>query len=73
MIEERKHIDGTWKTTEYRYKDRKILIKSQVGHGMKAHVFYPNKDEVQFTLRFHFIEPERLLQKVYNKIDNLNQ
>ena len=64
-----KHIDGFWNTTEYKYKDRKVLIKSQNGKGMKAHCFYPNSDKVEFTLRYRFILPKQLLEKVKLKIN----
>ena len=63
------HIDGTWITTCYTYKNRKILIKSKKGKGMKCHVFYPNSEKVEFTLRYWFILPEDLLKKAKTKID----
>ena len=70
MIPEVKHPDGTWKTTEHFYKGRKILIKARKCKGMKAHVFYPyGSEKVQFTLRYRFIEPKDLLEKVKFKID----
>ena len=63
------YIDGIWNTTEHHYKGRKILIKSRKHHGMKAHAFLPNSDKVEFTLRYSFVNPIFLLNKVKNKID----
>ena len=63
------HIDGLWKTSEYKYKERKILIKSRERKGIKAHAFFPNSNKVDFTLRFIFIEPRQLLDKIKAKID----
>ena len=64
------HQDGLWKTSTYSHNNRKIIIKSRKGKGMKCHVFYPNSaDKVDFTLRYEFILPETLLQKAKNKID----
>lgn len=65
------HIDGIWNTTEYNYKGRKILIKSAERKGMRAHAFKEDGSEVEFTLRFNFIKPDRLLRKVKDKIDKL--
>lgn len=58
-----------WNKTEYEYNGRKILIMSKRKKGMKAHVFTPDREKVEFTLRYHFILPAQLLQKVKNKID----
>lgn len=69
-MKKEKHIDGNWYTTEYKYKGRRILIKSGEGKGIKAHVFLENSDKVQFTLRYSFIKPEDLIKKVKAKIDN---
>ena len=68
MIEEIKHIDGKWKTTEYPYRDRIIMIKSQKDHGMKAHCFYEGK--VIFTQRFRCIDPKLLLKRIQDRIDS---
>lgn len=65
----KKDIDGIWHTSEYSYRGRKILIKSQKDKGIKAHVFFENSDKVDFTLRYNFIKPEQLIVKVRNKID----
>lgn len=67
------HPDGEWYITEYHYKGRKILIKSRPCHGMKAHIFYPNGIDVQFTIRYHFILPIELLEKAQAKIDLIYQ
>jgi len=69
MIKLQIHPDGVWWTSEYEYKGRKILIKAKNGHGVKAHVFYPNSEKVQFTLRYNFMIPSDLLKKVQVKID----
>lgn len=70
MIKQQNHPDGTWNTTEYKYRGRKILIKSKPGYGMKCHVFHLECDtKVDFTLRFSFVRPETLLQKAKNRID----
>lgn len=63
------HPDGIWQTSEHQYKDRKILIKSKQGYGMKAHVFKKDSDKVDFTLRYSYIKPVELLEKAHNKID----
>lgn len=63
------HIDGVWNTTEYQYRDRKILIKSRKGHGMKAHVFLKDSYKVDFTLRYSFITPIKLLDKAKHRIN----
>lgn len=63
------HPDGIWKTTTHLYKGRKILIKAQKNKGMKAHVFYPDSDKVEFTRRYRFIKPDVILQVVKDKID----
>lgn len=66
-------IDGAeWNTSEYTYKGRRIIIKSAKNKGMRAHCFFEN-GTVEFTLRYYFIKPESLLQKVKTKIDNLNK
>lgn len=67
------HIDGVWNTTEHYYKERKILIKSGKEKGIKAHAFYPNSDKVDFTLRFNFISPADLLNKMKSKIDKIQK
>ncbi len=64
-----KHVDGIWMTSNYVYKGRKILIKSQKTKGIKCHVFYPNSEKVDFTLRYFFALPEDILRKVKIKID----
>jgi len=69
MIERKKHVDGVWYTSEHIYQERKIFIKAQRGNGIKAHVFLPNSNKVEFTLRYNFIEPKQLLKKVKDKID----
>ena len=61
------HLDGVWWTTEYNYRDRIIQLKSRAHHGMKAHCWYDGK--VVFTQRFLFIEPEKLLIRMKNRID----
>lgn len=68
-MNEQKHPDVVWHTTEHEYEGRKILLKSRRGHGMKAHVFKPGELEIDFSLRFVFITPEKLLQKCKEKID----
>lgn len=65
------HSDGTWNGTEYFYKGWKILVKSRKDHGMKAHAFNPATNKVEFTLRYIFIPPDKLLTKVKNKIDKI--
>lgn len=72
FIDKQKHVDGVWNTSEYEYKGRKILIKSQKCKGMKCHVFYRDSGKVKFTLRYSFIKPMDLLQKAKNKIDILD-
>ncbi len=67
-----KHVDGIWMTSTYVYKGRKILIKSQKTKGIKCHVFYPNSEKVEFTLRYIFALPENILKKVKIKIDSNN-
>ena len=74
MIKAKRYPDGIWMTSEHEYKDRRILIKSKPGHGMKGHVFLPgNRSHVHFTLRFAFIKPELLLNKIKEKIDKLSK
>ena len=68
MLLEKEHIDGIWKTTEYSYRDRVIMIKSGRNKGMKAHCFY--KGKVIFTQRFHFITPKLLLKRMKDRIDS---
>lgn len=68
MIQQKIHPDGIWNTTSYPYLDTIIVIKSREGDGMKAHCFYNN--EVIFTLRFSFINPDKLLNKMRSKIDD---
>ena len=63
------HPDGSWLTTTYYYKNRKILIKSKKTKGMKCHVFYPGSTKVEFTLRYSFIRPSAMLEKVKSKVD----
>lgn len=63
------HKDGEWMTSEYLYKERKLIIKMRKGHGSKIHVFLPNSDKVEFTLHYVFITTESLLTKAINKID----
>ena len=72
-MKEVNHIDGVWRTSEYLYKECKILIKSAYGKGIKAHCFYPNSEKVKFTLRYSYIKPKQLLEKVKKKIDNINK
>lgn len=62
-----KHIDGTWWTTTYPYKDTEIVIKSCEDKGMKAHCFKDGK--VIFTQRFRWILPEKLLIRMQNRVD----
>jgi hypothetical protein len=69
MYQELIHRDGIWKTSIHSHKGRKIMIKSQKGKGIKCHVFSVDSDKVDFTLRYNFMEPEKLLQKVINKIE----
>ena len=68
-MEQKDHIDGSWMTSEHSYENRKILIKSRKGKGMKCHVFLPSSERVDFTLRYKFIKPEDLLQKAKDKVD----
>lgn len=70
-MKEETYLDGTWKTTTYYYKHRKILIKSRKTKGMKCHVFYPDSAKVDFTLRYSFIRPSVLLEKAKSKIDKI--
>lgn len=65
------HIDGDWNTSKYYYKGHEILIKSKPMHGMKAHAFDKDGQKVLFTLRYKFIKPESLLEKVKTKLDKL--
>lgn len=61
--------DG-WLESEYYYKDRKILVKSRKGNGMRAHVFHKlSQDKVEFTLRYHFVKPSELLDLCKRKIN----
>lgn len=69
QVRQEKHLDSTWITSQYEYKGRTILIKAKKGKGIKCHVLYPDSDRVEFTLRYIFIRPERLLEKAKNKID----
>lgn len=68
-MKEKQHIDGIWKTSEYQYKNRKIVIKSRKGKGIKCHVSHLGEDCVDFTLRYSFMTPSVLLEKAKNKID----
>ena len=70
-MEVKSHIDGSWMTSEFFYKQWKIMIKSRKGHGMKCHAFLPDQDEPVFTLRYSFITPTKLLTKAKIKIDKL--
>ena len=72
-MKELSHPDGIWKTSEHAHNDRKILIKSRKGKGIKCHVFLPNSEEVDFTLRFDFMLPNVLLEKAKNKINLRDQ
>lgn len=65
------HPDGSWRTTVYHYKNRKILIKAKKTKGMKCHVFYPGSAKVEFTLRYSFISPSVLLEKAKSKVDKI--
>lgn len=67
MMKDIKHPDGVWHTTEYKYRDRVIMIKSRIGHGMKAHCFY--EGSVIFTQRFKTIEPMHLLKRMKDRVD----
>ena len=69
-MKETTHDDGIWKTSIHWHNDRKIMIKSRKGRGIKCHVFFPDSDEVDFTLRYNFMLPATLLQKALNKIEN---
>lgn len=69
-MNEQQHPDGVWHTTEYLYRDRKIMIKSKRNSGMKAHVFIEGSTEkVDFTIRYNFVKPATLIEKCKNKID----
>lgn len=65
----KKHIDGVWNTEEHQYKDRKIIIKSRKGSGIKFHVFFPHSDKVDFTQRYNFFEVPKLLTRIHLLID----
>lgn len=77
-MEQKKHPDGIWNTTEYKYRGRTIMIKSAKMKGMKAHCFN-NKDrdengeftKTEFTMRYHFINPKQLLNIMMLKIDKI--
>lgn len=73
MIPKIKHIDGEWLTTEYLYKNYRILIKSRTGHGMKSHAFIINEPKALFTLIYSFITPTELLKRTKAKLDTLSQ
>lgn len=62
------HKDGLWKTSTHNFNNRKILIKSREGKGIKCHVFFPDSDKVDFTLRYNFMLPKTLLEKAIRKI-----
>lgn len=64
-----KHPDGIWNTSEHGYRDRRILIKSRKGYGMKGHVFLPDSDRAVITLRYSYIAPSVLLTKLKRMID----
>lgn len=69
MVYEVIHKDGLWKTSIHWHNNRKIMIKSQRGKGIKCHVFFLDSDKVEFTLRYNFMNPEKLLQKAVDKIE----
>ena len=70
-LSDKEHIDGTWHTTEYLYRKRRILIKSKTGGGIKCHVFFPDSDRVEFTRRYSFINPQSLLDYAIERIDRI--
>lgn len=70
-MEFKESVDGYWNTNEYIYKGWKIMTKSRINKGFKAHAFQPNSDKVEFTLRYLFIKPDRLIHKMKNKIDKI--
>jgi hypothetical protein len=61
------HVDGWWLTYREPYASYEILMKSKKSHGIKAHCMKDGKEI--FTLRYLFIEPEKLLKKMKLKID----
>jgi hypothetical protein len=69
-MEVKKHIDGIWNTTEYEYRGHKIEMKSRENGGIKAHAWNLEGTKVEFTLRFNFINPATLLEKMKRKIDS---
>lgn len=69
-IKMEKHIDGKWKTSYTYYKDRQLVLKSRPMHGMKIHSILNGR--VEFTLRYYFIEPLKLIELAKLKIDKLN-
>ena len=69
-----KHIDGEWWTSEYTHNGHLIQIKMQQGKGSKAHIWNKEGNKVVKTIRYYFIKPETLLNKVHCYInDHLNK
>ncbi len=67
------HENVTSHTTEYEYKGRKLILRMREGNGAKIHIFFPNSDKVQKTLRYIFGKPETLINKAKETIDRFDK
>ena len=63
----KKHIDGEWWTSEYDYKNWKLLLKMRKGRATKIHA--TNNGKVIFTLRWYYKAPDVAVQKAINHIE----
>jgi hypothetical protein len=61
------HIDGDWWTSEYSYKNWKLILKMKEGRNTKIHAI--NNDKVIFTLRWYYKKPDIAVQKAINHIE----
>ncbi len=69
MIQEVKHIDGKWFTSDFIIEDFKVQIKMRQNHGCKVHIFNNETNKVLKTFRYHFASQDFLLKKAKQWIE----
>jgi len=71
MIQDIKHSDGIWHTTEHFYEGYKYVIKSREGSGMKVHILNADNTKVIKTFRWSLVKASYAGAKAKQFIDNL--
>ena len=65
--------DGLWFGTEYSYHNRKMVVKTKTGHGIKIHVFETDNSKILFTLRFNYLEHKEVIKEAIEKLKEISK